>query len=373
MLATLTYCIVGCNTGAPDQQALHVLECDSKTGAARIVQSVTGLQGTTYFAVDAARKNLYTMISVPSLSQRQALASTKEHTPTAAIVKFALDGHTIGAMTKLCDLPCEAPCHIALSPDEKTLGFAAYLSGTCGRVDIDGQNLKTFVFPNDEVGPNAKRQKKAYAHQVFFLDANTMGVVDLGCDRIWFFDAKTMERKQELTITADPGDGPRHVVQSRAEGSDFLYLLSELSSTVTSYRGAGASPAKGEAFTRVDKQSMLPAGFNRWEADGETLATKAAAIKLTADGKILMASNRGHDSIAFYDVGPTGTLTLKNIAKLTGKFPRDFELMPGEKFMVVGHKMSNEIQVYAFDRAACTLTPVGAPIAAWRPLCFKFL
>ena len=69
----------------------------------------------------------------------------------------------------------------------------------------------------------------------------------------------------------------------------------------------------------------------------------------------------------------TGRLMLKNVAKLTGKFPRDFELMPGEKFMVVGHKMSNEIQVYRFDRAACTLEPVGEPIAAWRPLCFKFL
>ena len=86
-----------------------------------------------------------------------------------------------------------------------------------------------------------------------------------------------------------------------------------------------------------------------------------------------MASNRGKDSIAFFSVGPTGELTRKNIAPLAGKFPRDFELMPGERFMVVGHKMSNEIQVYAFDRNACTLTPVGSPIACWRPLCFQFL
>ena len=86
-----------------------------------------------------------------------------------------------------------------------------------------------------------------------------------------------------------------------------------------------------------------------------------------------MASNRGYDSIAFYEVGDDGMLTLKNIARLRGRFPRDFELMPGEKFMVVGHKMSDEIQVYRFDRAACTLEPVGEPIAAWRPLCFRFL
>ena len=371
MLATITYCIVGCNTGAPDQQALHVLACNAETGAAKIVQTVTGLQGTTYFAIDAARKNLYSMITVPSAASAAATPSTNEK-PTAAIVKFALEGHTIGAMTKLCDLPCEAPCHIALSPDGKTLGFAAYSSGTCGRVDIDGRNLKTFVFPNDDMGDNRNRQQKAFAHQTFHLDPagvghGEMGVVDLGCDRVWFFDPNTMERRKDLFIKTAKGDGPRHALFLPRSLNKVLYLVNELGSSVAQYAFDGAT------FTLMDKTSMLPDGFNRWEPDGETLATKAAAIKLTADGKILMASNRGHDSIAFYEVGPTGTLTLKNIAKLTGKFPRDFELMPGEKFMVVGHKMSNEIQVYAFDRAACTLTPVESPIPAWRPLCFKFL
>ena len=144
-------------------------------------------------------------------------------------------------------------------------------------------------------------------------------------------------------------------------------MVNELGSSVSLYAFDGA------AFSKFGKWPMLPEGYNRWEADGETLNTKAAAIKLTADGKILMASNRGYDSIAFYEVGDDGKLTLKNIAKLRGRFPRDFELMPGERFMVVGHKMSNEIQVYRFDRAACTLDPVGEPIAAWRPLCFKFL
>ena len=86
-----------------------------------------------------------------------------------------------------------------------------------------------------------------------------------------------------------------------------------------------------------------------------------------------MASNRGCDSIAFFAVdGKSGMLERRNIAMLKGSFPRDFELMPGEKFMVVGHKRSDEIQVYRFDRAACTLEPVGAPLKAWMPLCFKF-
>lgn len=355
LMASIVTCIVGCNTGAPDGQALHVLECDTETGAARIVQTVKGIQGTTYFQIDREKENLYSAI---------------DENGNGAIVKFALEGRTIGAMTRLATLPCETPCHVSLTPDETRVAFAAYCSATCGTVGTDGRNLVTYVFPDDAMGPRADRQKKAYAHQTFYPEAGTLGVIDLGCDRLRFFSLSSEGFfREESTLRTDPGDGPRHAIMS-SDGK-FMFVVNELSSTVASYavrseQTDGASPKV--RFERISKQSMLPDGCALKPTE-----TKAAAIKLTADGKILMASNRGHDSIAFFTVAGDGTLTLKNVAKLTGKFPRDFELMPGGKFMVVGHKMSNEIQVYAFDRESCTLTPVGQPIAVWRPLCFKFL
>ena len=351
MMASIVHCYVGCNTGSVDQQALHVLECDTETGAAKIVQSVKGIQGTTYFQFDRDGKFLYSAIGEMNAGRK-----------VGAIVRFRMEGWRIGAMERLVDLPCETPCHIALTPDGKRVAFAAYGSATAGTVGIDGTDLRTFVFPNDAMGPNAKRQQKAYAHQTFSLPDGRLGVVDLGCDRIWFFDPVTMKRDPALAIKSDPGDGPRHCIVSK--DGRFLFGLNELGSSVVSY----ALPS----LTRIGKWSMIPEGLDQRESDGASPSSKAAAIKLTADGKILMASNRGHDSIAFYSVGDDGRLTLRNIAKLTGKFPRDFELMPGEKFMVVGHKMSDEIQVYRFDREACSLTPVGAPIQAWRPLCFVF-
>ena len=359
LVASIVHCYVGCNTGSPDREALHVLECDTETGAAKIVQSVRGVEGTTYFQIDKNGKYLYSVIG-----------EKRDGKNLSAAVRFPLDGWNLGTMERIADLPCEAPCHVSLTPDGKRVAFAAYTSAMCGTVGIDGTGLQTFTFPDDEMGPNKKRQKKAYAHQVFFTQPDAlrpakMGVVDLGCDRIWFFDPETMGRYKPLTIKADAGDGPRHAL-FLDRLNKCLYVLNELGSSVSLYAFDGAT------FSKFGKWSMLPEGYNRWEADGETLNTKAAAIKLTADGKVLMASNRGYDSIAFYEVGPCGMLTLKNIAKLRGRFPRDFELMPGEKFMVVGHKMSNEIQVYRFDRAACTLEPVGEPIPCWRPLCFKF-
>lgn len=353
VMASIAYCFVGCNVGSKDRQALQVLACDTETGKAKIVQSVKGCEGTTYFQIDNAGHYLYT-----------AVAKGRDEQTPAAIVRFPLNGEKLGEMERVCDLPCEGPCHVSLTPDGTRVAFAAYLSATAGTVGIDGCDLRTFVFPDDAMGTNRKRQKKAYAHQTFHLPDGRLGVVDLGCDRIWFFDPKTMKRDESLSIAFDAGDGPRHALWSK--DGKVLFVLCELGSCVCSFG------FDGQSFRRLQRISMLPEGLDRWEADRETLATKAAAIKLTADGRILMASNRGYDSIAFYEVDPAGHLTLRNVAKLRGSFPRDFELMPGERFMVVGHKMSNEIQIYRFDREQCALEPVGDPIPVWRPLCFKF-
>ena len=346
LISSIVYCYVGCSSGASDKEALNVLECDTETGAAKIVQTVRGFQGTTYFQVCADR--LCTVFSEMRGGKKRSCA---------AEFPIGADGR-LGEMRRLADLPCEAPCHVAVSPDGKIFAFAAYGSATVGCFRFGDGAVRSAVLPDVGMGNFPGRQKKAYAHYAFFTpDVSRVGFVDLGCDRIHFFDPATMERDEKMTVRADRGDGPRHCVWSK--DGRFLFVLNELSNTVMSFA------FENGAFRRLGKWPTLQEGFNDF--------SKAAAIKLTADGKILMASNRGCDSIAFFAVdGKSGMLERRNIAMLKGSFPRDFELVPGEKFMVVGHKRSNEIQVYRFDRAACTLEPVGAPLKAWMPLCFKF-
>lgn len=348
VFAAIVNCCVGSNTGASDTQTMHVLQCDTQTGDARIVQTVRGVQGTTYFAFDRSGANLYSCVG-----------EKVDGKVRGSLVRFAVNDGRIGEMTRMASLPCETPCHVSLSPDGRLMAFAAYSSATAGTMPISGGAPKCVVHPNDGLGPNRQRQERAHAHCSFFTpDGKAVGIVDLGTDRICFYEPETMRPIPEMTVHSDPGDGPRHAIWSK--DGRFLFVVNELGNSVSSFA------FDGRRFSRVGKWSTLTD-----EAKG--VQTKAAAIKMTADGRIVMASNRGYDSIAFFEADEkSGMLTLRNIAKLRGSFPRDFELMPGERFMVVGHKMSDEIQVYAFDRAACTLAPVGKPIACWRPLCFKF-
>jgi 6-phosphogluconolactonase (cycloisomerase 2 family) len=348
VLSSIVFVYVGSAAGSPDGESLNVLECDTETGAARIVQTVKGYVGTTYFQVDGAGKRLVT-----------AFLEQKDGKKLSRLAAFPIcAGGRLGEMAPLSLLPCEAPCHVALSPDGSLVAFAAYTSATVGVAPAAGGAALTRVLPDVGMGDFPGRQKKAYAHFAFFTpDGSRVGFVDLGCDRIHFFDPASMERDEKLCVRADRGDGPRHAVWSK--DGRFLFVLNELSNTVMSFAFDGGS------FRRIGKWSTLPEGFEG--------SSKAAAIKLAGDGKILMASNRGCDSIAFFAVDcASGRLERRNVAMLKGPFPRDFELVPGEKFMVVGHKRSNEIQVYRFDRAACTLEPAGAPVKAWKPLCFKF-
>ena len=60
IFSAIVHCVVGCNIGAPDGQTLHLLKCDTETGAMSQVQTVKGVQGTNYFCFDRDCKSIYT-------------------------------------------------------------------------------------------------------------------------------------------------------------------------------------------------------------------------------------------------------------------------------------------------------------------------
>jgi 6-phosphogluconolactonase len=211
-------------------------------------------------------------------------------------------------------------------------------------------------------GPDVIRQDKAHAHCVRITpDGQFLCIADLGLDRVLAYD---WSRRRDglspvaaLTITTAPGAGPRHLVFH--PNGRFAFLLNELNNTLTSYRYTG------DAFIPLHTRSTLPSDFHAF--------SKAAALTCSADGRRLLASNRGHDSIAAFDVDPdSGRLNLLTISTLAGAGPRDFAFTPGEAFILAGHETSNTVCSYAYDAASGRLEPACDPHPIHRPVCIVF-
>ncbi len=140
------------------------------------------------------------------------------------------------------------------------------------------------------------------------------------------------------TYTAESGptgpEGPRHYVYH--EPSNSVYFANEHASTVTHYRFGPLGITK-----RVATLSTLPFPGGR--------ANTCAQIHLTPDYRFLYVSNRGHNSLAIFEVQTeTGNLTTIGWQE-TESMPRAFAIFPDSSHLLVGGLDSGSISVYAID------------------------
>jgi len=319
--------------------ALKLVEVDHATGAIAQVGEVP-VADATYIAVNRARTRLYTSCSDPAFGGKGA---------NGGVAVFALDAAgRPGARLDSAATTRGAPCHLSLSPDGARLVFAEYGRGTAGWIDLNGdgtfrKETRGVVVSSDPVGPDKSRQDRPHCHCARVTpDGRYTCVVDLGTDRVKIY-AKDGSFVRDL-VTTPAGAGPRHLIFH--PNGRFAFLLFELQNLVTSYTYADG------VFTPVQQLSLLPEGFRDF--------SKAAAIKLSEDGRQLFCTNRGHNSLAVFNVDPgTGLLSRRGILPFGADFPWDFEFMPGGKILAVGFMKDQLVRTYRYDAADCTLAPVA--------------
>lgn len=329
---------VGANSGGKPG-ALKLVSVDNETGAIDLVDTLP-VSDTTYLALNRARTRLYMSCSDASFGGKGA---------NGGVAVYSLDA----TGTKLVRLDAlgtrrGSPCHISLSSDERRLVFAEYGRGTAGWVTLkdDGtfdRDTLGVVVSSDPVGPDRSRQDRPHCHCARVTpDGKYTCVVDLGTDRVKIYSEDGTFVRDLVTTPA--GGGPRHLVFH--PNGKFAFLLFELKNLVTSYR------YEDGVFTPIQQLSLIPGDFKDF--------SKAAAIKLSADGQRLFCTNRGHNSIAVFDVDPsTGKLSRRGIAELGGDFPWDFEFMPGGKILAVGLMKDKMVRTYRYDDRTCEMAPVA--------------
>lgn len=330
---------------------LNVCRVDAETGAWTHVQLVDGLVNPSFLAFDRTQRFLYAV-----------------HGDRTDITAFAIEPDT-GRLAVLNRQTTEGgnPVHLAVDPTNRFVVVANHVTSTLALLprNDDGTlgpviDLATLEGP---IGPHRVEQPFAKPHQVEFDPSGRFIVVpDKGLDRVFSYRIDAANGKLALACepaVARAGAGPRHVAFHPA--GQWAYVVNELDSTVTAYR---FDPSTG-ALVPFQLLPSLPDTF--------TGNSYAAEIAVSADGRFVFASNRGHDSIATFaiDTG-TGRLSAQGWQASGGRTPRFFTLDPAQRFLYAANEDSDIIVAFRFDRDRGDLRRAERSVHVGSPVCIVF-
>lgn len=356
---------VGSNSGSV-RNGLRIVEIDEASGRFRETGSVPDAAFPIYLARSADRPLLYAAELLPDGQGGVSTYAVEPCVPGSA---------SRVSLRRVQSLPCAptVPCHLSLSPDGRFLVWAEYRNAWTGVFAVGGDGLlrgPVAKCHHEGRGPHPVRQEAAHCHFAAVTRGNDeMFVCDLGTDTVAAYRLSpdgALAREPEHDLHVAPGSGPRHLAFH--PNGRWVYLVNELASTVLPLR------LEGRALVPLSAPlPMLPPG---WGVDGGpgTVPTKAAAIRVSPDGTRLVASNRGHDSLAVFAIDPaTGLLSPLSLQPLAGRFPRDFVFLPDGRHLLVAHKLCHEFATYAFDAATGALRLVQRSAKLTQPLAFERL
>ena len=320
----------------PREEGLGLFELDTLQGFRRVA-AWRGLANPSYLLLHPRLSMLYAVEELTPEGRVRAWAAGEAPEQAACLPSRGAD-----------------PCHLALSEDGRALFAANYTSGSLTGWRLDENGAPAGLYDHIQYeghGPNPARQEGPHIHFAL-AQAGRLYVSDLGQDRIHVYDILPEGLRPLAPIRLHAGCGPRHLAAHPAHPG-FLYCVTELGNTVILLRQDEAGN-----FAPADSFSTLPEGCGGPSA--------AAAIHFTADGRFLLASNRGHDSLAVFPVRPDGGLDAPVISPCVAQ-PRDF-MICGE-YVVVGSQRDSLIRAYRLEddgRLRDTGWAVGAP----KPVCF---
>jgi 6-phosphogluconolactonase len=284
------------------------------------------------------------------------------------VTAFSRDPES-GALTKLNQERSHGadPCYISLAENGRLALVANYTGGTVAVLPVaaDGRlGPATDVVRYEGSGPRPQ-QDGAHAHMIA-PDPNGRYVLvtDLGTDQIYVYRLDTAAGKLvpnaagTPTVKEKPGAGPRHF--AFAPDGRTLYVINELDSTLSVYRYDG----ERGALDPIQTVSTLPEGFG-----GEN---SCAHVVVSPDGRFVYGSNRGHDSIAIWEIGEGGMVSLVGHESTRGRTPRGFALDPSGEWLLVANQDSDTIVAFRRDRETGKLEATGEAIDSPTPVAIMF-
>jgi 6-phosphogluconolactonase len=345
---------VGTYTRSGRSEGIHVFSCDPSTGRLTHQSHIEDLD-PSFLAFDPARRFLF--------ATSEGLTDD-----TGAVVSYAIDS-TSGALTQISRQPTGGgePCHLAPDPTGHFLLVANHLNGsvTVFPIESDGRLSPASHFRQHSGSGPGPTQQGPHAHHVTFdPQGQRVLLTDKGIDQVVIY---RLDLASGELVPNDPpfgrihaGAAPRHLAFGR-DGT-FAYVNGEADMTLATCTYDAATGALAE----VQTTSTLPDA-----ADAEGFST--AEVAVDPAGRFVYVSNRGHHTIATFDINQsTGRVTLAGHVSTGGKTPRHFAIHPSGTRVYVANQDSDTIVHFDVDPRSGRLTPTGDVTEVGAPVCVLF-
>ncbi len=258
-----------------------------------------------------------------------------------------------------------AACYLDVDATGRSVLLANYSSGSVAAFPIqaDGSlGAAASFFQHEGSSVNLQRQKEPHAHCFVISPDNRFAfAADLGTDEVRIYQLEAATAKltphRQPFVRTQPGAGPRHLTFH--PNGRHVYVINELLNSVTVFD----YDAENGYLLEQQTLSTLPDGYDE--------VTHCADVKVTANGRFLYGTNRGHDSIAVYQIGEDGRLSRTAIVPSLGKGPQNLAITPDDHYLLCANMPGNNVVVFRIDEQTGNLEAVGEPIEVTSPSCIR--
>lgn len=334
-------------------EGIYLCDFDASTGKIEKRKTFKGIDNPSFLKISQDKKFLYSVNRVSPAIEPSGGYVTSFKIDENQNLQFLNKQISNGA----------GPCHIDVSADGKYVAIATYVGGTISLYPVaeDGSLFSsTTTIVNQGSGPNERRQKEPHAHSVKFSPYNNLVFsADLGTDQLNIFELKgnQLSKYSQDSVEIVAGSGPRHF--DFHPERKIIYVINELNSTVTAIKN------ENESWLPFQTLSTLPAGF-----DGTSYC---ADIHVSADGRFLYGSNRGHNSIVVFQIDKqSGELNFIQTVSTEGDWPRNFTLSPDGRFLLAANERSGNITVFRINNDTGVPEFTGSELKLPAPVCLEF-
>lgn len=329
------YAFIGTNS-VRDSRGIYTLRIDAATGATEVV-STAWAYNAGGLALSRDGKHLY---------------AASEGMTFEGWADGGVSAYQVGPGGRLTRLNGQRShgqrtCCVAVDGDGKNAYACNFYEGTWSAFPLTEQGAlepaRLTVAPPEDSGWKA-------LHCVGCVGEDYVGVISLAECAFVLCRADSGARVAGYTFPGQPF--PRYFVTA----GEYIYAMMQSPDEIYVLRGR---PDQHGELALLQRVRLLD------EAHPAMAAT--STLRVTPDGRLLLAANRPSNTITVFSRQSDGTLVRERVVDIPGDGPRDFHISGDGALAVTAMQHSDQVYVLRIDYENKTLSPLGGPVSVPSP------